>query len=60
MKLLGSRLIAGQGTPGEVLCGFRIACGDGAVEVTRAQRLGKRAMGADEMLKGLSLPARLD
>ena len=41
------------------LGGFRVACGDGAIDVTRAQRLGKRAMDADEVLRGMSLPSRL-
>ncbi|MDX8351885.1 methionyl-tRNA formyltransferase [Cognatiyoonia sp. IB215182] len=55
VKLLGSRLLAGTGAPGAVLSGFTIACGDGAVEITRAQRAGKRPMAADEVLKGLDL-----
>lgn len=59
VKLLGSRLVAGTGAPGAVLCGFTIACGDGAVEITRAQRAGKRPMAADEVLKGLDLGERL-
>ena len=59
VKLLGCRLIADSGMPGEVLGGFRVACGDGAVEVTRAQRLGKRAMEADDLLRGWNLPERL-
>ncbi|MEL6839910.1 MAG: methionyl-tRNA formyltransferase [Pseudomonadota bacterium] len=59
VKLLGSRLAAGAGTPGQVLGGFKIACGEGAVEVTRAQRQGKTAMAAAEVLKGLDLGDRL-
>lgn len=59
VKLLGSRIAPGQGTPGQVLEGFTIACGEGAVEIMRAQRPGKRAMTADEVLKGLSLPDHL-
>ena len=56
VKLLGSRLAAGSGGPGQVLGGFTIACGSGAIEVTHAQREGKRPMAAAEMLKGLALP----
>ena len=41
------------------LAGFRVACGDGAIEVTRAQRLGKRAMSAEDFLRGMPLPERL-
>jgi len=59
VKLLRSRLAAGQGVPGQVLHGFTIACGTGAVEITEAQREGKRPMPAAEVLKGLTLPARL-
>ena len=55
IKLLGARLTAGEGAPGQVLGGFRIACGSGAIEVTQAQRPGKKAMPADEVLKGLAL-----
>lgn len=59
VKLLGSRLAAGSGAPGQVLSGFTVACGSGAVEITLAQREGKRAMAAVEVLKGLSLPETL-
>lgn len=59
VKLLRSRVAEGQGTPGQVLGGFTIACGTGAVEVLEAQREGKRPMPAAEVLKGLGLPARL-
>jgi methionyl-tRNA formyltransferase len=59
IKLLGARVVDGKGQPGEVLGGFVIACGDGAVEVTRAQRSGKKAMPASEVLKGLALGDRI-
>ena len=55
VKLLGARTVAGKGAPGQVLGGFTIACGEGAVEVTQAQRAGKKAMPAAEILKGLTL-----
>jgi methionyl-tRNA formyltransferase len=60
LKLLRSRLAEGSGPAGTPLGGFRIACGEGAVEVLEAQREGKRPMPADEVLRGLTLPARLD
>ncbi|TKW67257.1 MAG: methionyl-tRNA formyltransferase [Paracoccus denitrificans] len=60
VKLLRSRLTDGQGTPGQVLDGFRIACGTGAIEVLEAQRAGKRPMLAAEILRGMTLPAQLD
>ena len=59
VKLLRSRLADGSGAPGTVLDGFRIACGEGAIEVIEAQRQGKRAMSSVEILRGLSLPQQL-
>ena len=59
VKLLRSRLAEGQGEPGQVLHGFTLACGTGAVEVLEAQREGKRPMPAGEVLRGLTLPERL-
>ena len=59
IKLLRSRLTEGAGRPGEVLDGFTVACGEGAVEVTEAQRQGKRPMQAEELLRGLKLPEML-
>jgi methionyl-tRNA formyltransferase len=59
VKLLRSRLASGTGAPGQVLGSFTIACGSGAVEITEAQRQGKRPMPADEVLRGLVLPDRL-
>ena len=60
VKLLRSRLAEGAGEPGQVLSGFTIACGDGAVEVLEAQRAGKKPMDVEALLKGWSLPATLD
>jgi len=59
VKLLRSRVVAGQGAPGKVLEGFTIACGTGAVEILEAQRPGKRPMLATEVLKGYALPERV-
>ncbi len=58
-RLLRSRLAEGSGAPGEVLSGLTVACGDGAVKILQAQRPGKRAMAADEFLRGIDLPDRL-
>ncbi len=60
VKLLRSRLATGQGEPGAVLHDMTVACGDGAVEITLAQREGKRPMEPAEFLRGLRLPSRLD
>ena len=59
VKLLNAREADGSGGPGQVLHGFTIACGQGAVEITQAQREGKRAGPAVEVLRGLILPAVL-
>ncbi|WP_422075374.1 methionyl-tRNA formyltransferase [Tranquillimonas rosea] len=59
VKLLRSRVGAGNGAPGAVLDGFSVVCGEGAVEVLEAQRPGKRVMGAGEFLRGSGLPDRL-
>ena len=59
VKLLGSRVGNGSGTPGDVIDGFEIACGSGSVIVTRVQRAGKKAMEAGAALQGLDLGVRL-
>ena len=59
VKLLRARVADGSGTAGAHLGGFRIACADGAVEVLQAQRQGKRAMTAGELMLGLELPDQL-
>jgi methionyl-tRNA formyltransferase len=59
LKLLRCRLAAGQGTPGQILRGLTVACGEGAVEITEAQREGKRPASAQDLLRGFDLPARL-
>ena len=59
VKLLGSKVVPGAGRPGEVLEGFTVACGTGAVAISHAQRPGKRAMPVQEVLKGLNLGEKL-
>lgn len=60
VKLLRSRPARGTGAPGQVLDGFRVACGEGAVEITELQREGRRPTRAEDALRGLTLPDRLD
>lgn len=55
VKFLMSREVPGKGVPGKVLEGFTIACGDGAVEILRAQRQGKQAIDAKAFLRGTQL-----
>lgn len=56
VKLLGCRVATGQGDPGQVLpesqSALTIACGDGAVAVTRLQRAGGRPLPTDQALRG--------
>lgn len=59
LKLLRSRVAEGSGRPGQVLHGLTVACGSGAVEITHAQREGKRPMTAAEILNGLILAPNL-
>ncbi|MGO4852003.1 methionyl-tRNA formyltransferase [Phaeovulum sp. W22_SRMD_FR3] len=59
VKFLRAELTEGEGAPGQVLGGFTIACGAGALTVTEAQREGKRPLPATEVLRGLTLPERL-
>ena len=59
VKLLRSRLAEGQGRPGQVLHGFTVACGSGAVAVTEAQREGKRPATTADLLRGFTLPDHL-
>lgn len=51
-KLLQAKAIQGEGQPGDHLGHLRIACGEGAVEVLRAQREGKKAMDGKDVLLG--------
>ncbi len=59
VKLLRSRLAPGAGHPGQVLGGMVVACGTGAVEITAAQREGKRAMAPEDFLRGFAMPGVL-
>jgi methionyl-tRNA formyltransferase len=59
IKLLRSRLTPGTGEPGQVLHGLSIACGSSAVDITLAQREGKKPQSPTDFLRGFSLPAQL-
>ena len=53
VRVLRSALAAGAGPVGTVLDGaLTIACGEGAVRLLSLQRAGKRAMPAEEFLRG--------
>lgn len=55
VKLLRSSVAVGEGAPGEVLEGFVIACGSGAVEILEAQIEGRGRQGANAFLNGTPL-----
>lgn len=56
IKVLGSSLAPGAGQPGEVLeAGLRIACGSGAVQLTRLQKAGKSAQDVDVFQSGAQI-----
>lgn len=58
VKVLMSRLADGSGAPGTMLATgdtITIACGDGAVALTRLQRAGRGAQSAEEFLRGFAL-----
>ncbi len=58
LKLLLSRVSAGQGAPGTVLDdSLTVACGKGAVQLLRLQRAGRGAMETAEFLRGTPLKA---
>ena len=59
LKLLRAKPTKAAAAPGIHLGDFRIACGSGAVEILEAQRQGKRPMTAHDLLRGLTLPAKL-
>src|SRR5690606_10719031 len=58
IKALMSALAEGEGQPGQVLDdALTVACGTGAVRLTRVQRPGKAPQPAEEMLRGFAVPA---
>ena len=56
LKVLNGVAVPGDGAPGTVIDGLTIACGIGALRITRAQREGKRPGDAAELLRGLDWP----
>ncbi|MBV9542137.1 MAG: methionyl-tRNA formyltransferase [Alphaproteobacteria bacterium] len=57
VKILNCEPATGTGAPGMLLDeGLTIACGEGALRLTRLQRPGKSAMSANDLLRGFPLP----
>ncbi|KZL23780.1 methionyl-tRNA formyltransferase [Pseudovibrio sp. WM33] len=61
VKILRSSVADGSGAAGEVLLvddtTLTIACGSGAIKLVQVQRAGKKAMSAEEFLRGSKLSA---
>lgn len=58
LKILSAEPAEGQGHPGEILDdALTVACGTGAIRLTRLQRAGRGPMEAAELLRGFALPA---
>jgi methionyl-tRNA formyltransferase len=56
LKVSRSALAEGAGPPGTLLDGdFTVACGEGAVRLMEVQRAGKRALPAQDFLRGTPL-----
>lgn len=56
IKALGSEIGAGKGAPGEVLDkDLTVACGTGAIRLTRLQRAGKAAQDVDTFQSGAQI-----
>ena len=60
-KVHATRIVPGEGQPGEILgltkTGLRIACGEGAVEITSLQAQGGKRMAAPDYFRGHPLKA---
>jgi methionyl-tRNA formyltransferase len=57
VTILAAQLVSGQGNSGMVLDDrLTVACGEGALRPTLVKRAGKRAMSAEEMLRGFAVP----
>lgn len=55
-KVLRAAKVAGRGAPGTVLDdALTVACGEGALRLVEAQREGRGAMAAAELLRGYPL-----
>ncbi|WP_454847998.1 methionyl-tRNA formyltransferase [Rhizobium binxianense] len=58
VKVLGSELAEGHGRAGEVLAdGLLVACGSGAVRLTKLQKAGGKPLAAADFLRGTPLAA---
>jgi methionyl-tRNA formyltransferase len=56
LKVLAAELAEGSGPPGATLGGLTVACGEGALRLTRVQLAGRPAMPAQAFLRGNPVP----
>jgi methionyl-tRNA formyltransferase len=57
LSLLEGEVVEGRGEPGTVIgLPLTIACGEGALRVTRVQRAGRRSMSPEELQRGFPIP----
>ena len=57
LAVLEAELAPGGGEPGTIIAPpLTVACGRGALRLTRVQRPGRRAMTAEELARGFRLP----
>jgi methionyl-tRNA formyltransferase len=58
LKVLEAEVVPGSGQPGLVLnTALTVACGEGALKITRLQRAGRAPVTAADFLRGFALPA---
>ncbi len=56
IKLPAAETADAAGKPGQVLPGFTIACGDGAIRPLLVQRAGRVPMSPEDLLRGFAIP----
>jgi methionyl-tRNA formyltransferase len=57
LKILAAIRVEGEGPPGQVLDDrLTVACGQGALRLTRVQKAGRAALDAGEFLRGTKIP----
>ena len=58
LKVLEAEVVPGSGQPGLVLdAALTVACGDGALRITRLQRAGRAPVTAADFVRGFAVPA---
>ncbi len=58
IKVLGAVAVPGSGAPGTALdAGLTVACGEGAIRLTRVQRAGRAPLDAEAFVRGCPVPA---